>query len=138
MAEEIPEEAAGNRPALDVQANVGAGGFQFRIKIDSPWLAAGVLGVSFLTLRSFYEANHEAVRAAVSTALAGLTDKILAIRLSSILVEFICNTKESYHAFMEAFKTGTVKQRLQEEFSKIGFKGELLVTIEDDNAAQTR
>ena len=30
---------------------------------------------------------------------------------------------------MEAFATGTVKQRLQREFSKIGFKDELEVTV---------
>ena len=91
------------------------------------------------TLRAFSDnANQESVRAAVSIALAGLTDRVLSIRPSSILVEFVCNTKESYDAFMEAYKTGTVKQRLQDEFSKIGFKDELEVTIEDDNAPQAR
>ena len=136
MAEENPAEAAGNRPALDVQAGIGA--FHIRIQIDNHWLAAAALGAGFLTLRAFYNANQESVNAAVSIALAGLTDEILSIRPSSILVEFICNTKESYDAFMEAYKTGTVKQRLQDEFSKIGFKDELQVTIEDDNAPQTR
>ena len=136
MAEESPAEAVGNRPALDVQAGIGA--FHIRIQIDNYWLAAAALGAGFLTLRAFYNANQESVRAAVSIALAGLTDEVLSIRPSSILVEFICNTKESYHALMEAYKKGIVKQRLQEEFSKIGFKYELQVTIVDDNAPQTR
>ena len=131
MAEEGPAQAA-----LDIQAGIGP--FHIKIKIDNHWLAAAFLGASFLTLRAFYNENQESVRAAVSIALAGLTDEVLSIRPSSILVEFICNTKESYHAFMEAYKTGTVKQRLQEEFSKIGFKYELQVTIVDDNAPQTR
>ena len=131
MAEEGPAQAA-----LDIQAGIGP--FHIKIKIDNHWLAAAFLGASFLTLRAFYNENQESVRAAVSIALAGLTDKVLSIRPSSLLVEFVCNTKESYDAFMEAYETGTVKQRLQDEFSKIGFKDELQVTIEDDNAPQTR
>ena len=131
MAEEGPAQAA-----LDVQAGIGP--FHIKIKIDNHWLAAAFLGASFLTLRAFYNENQQSVRAAVSIALAGLTDKVLSIRPSSLLVEFVCNTKESYDAFMEAYKTGTVKQRLQDEFSKIGFKDELEVTIEDDNAPQAR
>ena len=131
MAEEVPAQVA-----LDIQAGIGP--FHIRIKIDNHWLAAAVLGAGFLTLRAFYNENQEPVRAAVSIALAGLTDRVLSIRPSSILVEFVCNTKESYDAFMEAYKTGTVKQRLQDEFSKIGFKDELEVTIEDDNAPQAR
>ena len=72
-------------------------------------------------------------------ALAGLAGNVLTIRPSSILVEFVCYTKERYQAFMDALTTGTVKQRLQEEFSKIGFKDRLQVTIVyDDNAPQTK
>ena len=116
MAEESPAEAAGNRPALDVQAGIGA--LHIRIQIDNHWLAAAALGAGFLTLRAFSDnANQESVRAAVSIALAGLMDEVLSTRPSSILVEFICNTKESYHAFMEAYKIGPVKQRLQDEFA---------------------
>lgn len=135
MAEENPAEAAGTRPALDVQAGIGA--FHIRIKIDDPLVAAAFLGAGFLTLRAFYNANPEAVRSAVSIALAGLADEVLSIRPSSLLVDFICNTKGRYHAFMEAYKTGIVKERLQEEFSKIGFKDELQVAIVDDNAPRT-
>lgn len=135
MAEENPAEATGNRPALDVQAGIGA--FHIRIKIDSHLLAAAFLGAGFLTLREFYNANPEAVRSAVSIALAGLADEVLSIRPSSLLVEFICNTKGRYHAFMEAYKTGIVKERLQQEFSKIGFKDKLQVAIVDDNAPRT-
>jgi len=40
---------------------------------------------------------------------------------------------------MDAFATGTLKQRLQEEFSKIGFKAELQVTVTVyDNVSQIR
>ena len=127
MAEEPPAEAARHLPAFDFQ--VGAGIFHLRLRIDSPWLAAGILGVGTLTLGAFYNLNREAVETAVKIALAGLADRILNIRPSSVLVEFVCYTKEKFLAFMNAFATGTVKQRLQEEFSKIGFKDKLEVTV---------
>ena len=136
MAEGRPAEAAGNRPALVVKAGVGT--FHISIQIDNHLLAAAFLGAGFLTLRAFYNANQEAVTTAVGTALAGLADNVLSIRPSSILVEFVCYTEERYQAFMDAFTTGTVKRRLQEEFSKIGFKGELQVTIVYDNAPRIR
>ena len=136
MAEERSAEATGNRPALDVQVG---GPFPIRIRIDNPLLAAAFLGAGFLTLRAFYNENPGAVTTAVRTALAGLVDNVLSIQPSSILVEFVCYTEEKYQAFMNAFATGTVKQRLQEEFSKIGFKDQLQVTIVcDDNAPQIR
>ena len=62
-------------------------------------------------------------------ALQGVVDRILNIRPASVLVEFVCETKERFLAFMDAFATGTVKQRLQEEFSKIGFEDKLEVTV---------
>lgn len=135
MAEERSAEATGNRPALDFQA--GLGPFNIRIQIDNHLLAAAFLGAGFVALRDFYNANQGAVTTAVRTALAGLADNVLSIRPSSILVEFVCYTEERYQAFMNAFATGTVKQRLQEEFSKIGFNDQLQVTIVcDDNAPQ--
>ena len=136
MAEESPAEAARDRPVLDIQAGVGT--FHIRIQIDNHLLAATFLGAGFLTLRAFYNANHASVETAVRAALAGLADNILTIRPSSILVEFACYTKERYQAFMDAFTTGIVKQRLQEEFSKIGFKDELKVAIVYEKEAQIR
>ena len=128
MAEEPPAEAAGHRPAFEFQAGYGA--FHISIKIDNPWLAAGVLGVGgILTLGAFYYSNRESVETAVTIALAGLSDRVLNIRPSSILVELVCYGKEKFLAFKEAFATGTVKQRLQEELFKVGFKDKLEVTI---------
>ena len=87
-----------------------------------------MLGAGLLTLRDFYRANPSEVTFAVKTALATWAAHVLSIRPSSILVEFVCNTEERYEAFKSALAAGTVKQRLQEEFSKIGFEGELEVT----------
>ena len=127
MAEEPPAEVAGHLPAFDFQA--GAGIFHMKLRIDSPWLAAGFLGAGVLTLRAFYNSNREAVETAVRIALQGLADRVLNIRPSSVLVEFVCDTKERFLAFMNAFATGAVKQKLQEEFSKIGFEDKLEVTV---------
>ena len=135
MAEERAAEAA--TPALDLKADIGT--FHIEIKIKSSLLAAGMAGAGLLTLAAFYNANPRAVTSAVKTVLTTWAAYVLSIRPSSILVEFVCNTEERYEAFMSALAAGTVKQRLQEEFSKIGFKGELDVTIvKDDNTRQPR
>lgn len=122
---------------MEIQAGIGS--FHITIKIKSNLVAAGMLGAGLLTLRAFYNANPREVTSAVKTALATWAAYVLSIRPSSILVEFVCNTGKRYEAFMSALAAGTVKQRLQEEFSKIGFKGELDVTIvKDDNTRQPR
>ena len=123
MAEEPPAEAAGHRPAFEFQAGYEA--FHISIKIDSPWLAAGAI----LTLGALYNSNRESVENAVRMAFAGLADGVLNFRPSSILVELVCYGTEKFLAFKEAFATGTVKQRLQEELFKVGFKDKLEVTI---------
>ena len=137
MAEERPVEAAGPRPALELEA-----GYEIQrriyvnVKIDSPWLAVGMLGVG---AAAWYYINPDGVKAAVRLALAGLVDKVLSIRPSSVLVDLCFHTKEKFLSFMDAFVTGTIKQRFQEEFSKIGFKDELQVTVTVyDNASQMR
>ena len=137
MAEEPPAEAAGHLPAFEFQA--GAGIFHIRLRIDNPWLAAGLLGGGTLTLGAFYISNREYVETAITIALAGLADRVLNIRSSSVLVEFVCYTKERFLAFMDAFATGKVRQRLQEELSKIGYKDELEVTITvEDHESEMR
>ena len=139
MAEEGSAEVTGNRPALDIQA--GGSTSHMRIKIESNLVAAGFLGASFLTLRGVHRANPKLVETAVKAALATWSAHVLSVRPSSILVEFVCYTEERYQAFMNAFATGEVKQKLEEEFSKIGltFKEELQVTlVNDENMPQIR
>ena len=48
---------------------------------------------------------------------------------NSILVELLCYTTESFLSFMEDLEKGRVKRRLEEEFQKVGCKGELEITI---------
>ena len=135
MAEERSAEAA--TPAVDFEAHTET--FHLKIKIKSSLVAAGIVGAGFLTLAAFYNAKPRAVTSAVKTVLTTWAASVLSVRPSSILVEFVCNTKERYEAFMSALAAGTVKQRLQEEFSKIGFEDELDVTIvKDDRARQPR
>ena len=132
MAEGPP---AGRRPALDFE--VGYGQFYAKMKIDSPYLAGGMVGT--VALGALYLANPELVGTAVRHALAGFADRVLSILPSSVLVDLCFHTKERFLAFIDAFATGTVKQRLEEEFSKIGFKDELEVTVTlYDNASWMR
>ena len=51
----------------------------------------------------------------------------------SVLVQLCCYTKESFLSFMDDFESGKVKQRLEDEFEKVGYKGELEVTILNEN-----
>ena len=48
---------------------------------------------------------------------------------NSILVELRCYTTKSFLSFMEDLEKGRVKRRLEEEFQKVGCKGELEITI---------
>ena len=48
---------------------------------------------------------------------------------NSILVELHCYTTNNFLSLMEDLETGRVKGRLEEEFEKVGCKGELEVTI---------
>ena len=139
MAEGRPAEAPGPRPAVELEAGYEAGRIYVRVRIDRAWLAVGMVGAGIATLATLHHINPAGVKAAVRLALAGVVDKILSIRPSSVLVDLCFHTKERFVAFMDAFVTGTLHQRFQEEFSKIGFNDELQVTITVyDNASQMR
>lgn len=122
MAEELP---AGHLPAFDFEV----GEYYMRLRINNPWLAAGLFGGGTLAIGVIYILNREHVDTAIKIALKGLADRVLNVRSSSVLVEFVCDTKGRFLAFMDAFATGIVKQKLQEELSKIGYEDELEVTI---------
>ena len=47
----------------------------------------------------------------------------------SILVELHCYTTENFLSLVEDLEKGIVKRRLEEEFEKVGCKGELELTI---------
>jgi len=123
MAEGPPAEAAGRRPAVDIQA--GFGEFFVRIRIDNPWLAAGVIG----TVAVLYYRDPEGVRNAVSNALTGFAGEVVNVMRGSVLVDVCFRTRERFLAFMDAVATGAVKQKFQEEFSKLGLKAELELTV---------
>lgn len=122
MAEGPPAEAAGRRPAVDIQA--GYGEFYVRIKIDNPWLAAGIVG----TVAALYHGNPEGVTTAVSNVLRGL-GTVVVVGPGSILVDVCFHSKERFLAFMDAVAAGTIKQKFLEEFSKLGLEAELELTV---------
>ena len=66
---------------------------------------------------------------AVRAALEVPGVQVANIAPGSILVELHCDTQESFLSFMEGFVTEQVKQRLNKEFSRIGYNEKLDVTI---------
>lgn len=139
MADDRPAVAAGSRPAFEFEAGYEAGRIYVNVKIDRPWLAFGMVAAGIATIAALHHINPTGVRTAVRMALAGLVDRVVSIRPGSVLVDLCFNTKQRFLTFMHAFVTGTVKERFQEEFSKIGFKDELQVTVTVyGNASQMR
>ena len=127
------------RAALDLSVSASTTGFSVSLKIDSTILA-GVLGVGALSLGAYYLANRRPVENAVRNGLesrneAGVVDpEVRNIGEGSILVELHCHSVHSFMQFVEDFEGGKVKYRLEREFTKIGFQGQLSVTIENAGA----
>ena len=124
-------EEAGPRPAIDLTASAGTPtfSFSFSLKIADRALVLGLVGIGSVALGTFLYRNPELVTGAVRVALEGLGLQVGDIAPGSIIVELHCNTKESFLSFVEDFETNKVKQKLEEEFFNVGFKGEFEVTI---------
>ena len=76
------------------------------------------------------KALEELGRNAVTIALESSGRQVINMRpTKSVLVELRCYTNESFLSFMDDLESGKVKRRLEEEFAKVGYKGELEVTI---------
>lgn len=134
MTEESAKIAAeATRAVLDLSISTPAG-FSVSLKIDNTILA-GVIGVGALSLGAFYVANKFRVENALRNALenrneAGMVDpEVRNIEESSILVELCCHSVQSFVQFVEDFEAQKVKQRLEEEFTEIGFQQNITVTI---------
>lgn len=62
----------------------------------------------------------------------GTDPEVRNIEEGSIIVELYCHTDRSLLKFVDDFETKKVKYRLEEEFTKIGLKGELPVIITNE------
>ena len=125
MEEERPAEAAGTSPVFELEA------CRVNVKIDSPLVAHTSVAVGVETVGVFYDAHPEETEATLRSLFTHFNAEVLGFADDSI-VELSFHLKEDFLAFMDAFEATTVKQRLQEELSKIGFKGVLEVTIVND------
>lgn len=77
---------------------------------------------------------EELGRNAVTVVLESSGRQVIDMRpTKSVLVELSCYTKESFLSFMDDLESKKVKRRLEEEFGKVGYKGELEVTIINEN-----
>ncbi len=122
------------RAALDLSVSATTTGFTVSLKIDNTVLA-GILGVGALSLGAFYLANRRSVENAIRNGLenrneAGMVDpEVRNIEQGSIFVELYCHSERSFLQFFEDFKAKKVEQRLEKEFTEIGFQQNLQVTI---------
>ena len=86
-----------------------------------------------LGLAAFYFSSPEA-KAQVATALSDVleraTDKIVDIFRGSLVVKLHCSSSESFLKFCDDYQSGNLKNRLSDEFSKIGIDE---VTLEIEN-----
>jgi len=124
------------RVAMEFSASVSTTGVSVSLKIDNTILA-GVISVGALSLAAYYLANRRPVETAVRNGLegrneAGVVDpQVRNIDEGSILVELYCHSEHSFIQFVEDFEAGKVEQRLQKEFTNIGYQEQLRVTIEN-------
>ena len=125
MAEAV-SEAGG--PALN-QLVVGVGGV-ILIAVSSPESVQVVenLGnkvcdtaVKICGLYAAYKLGKAAIDAAVKISLGGDRDdqEVRGTREGSLLVELHCNTDERFLELLEDYETGRMRERFQQEFSKI-------------------
>ena len=138
MADESANAAAElARAALDLSVSASSTGFSVSLKIDNAILA-GIATVGALSLGAYYLANRRPVERAIRNGLenrneAGVVDpEVRNVEEGSILVELVCHSEKSFLQFVEDFEAKKVKQKLEEEFTKIGFKEKLNVTIRNE------
>lgn len=114
--------------------SLSGAGFSVSLKIDNVWLA-GAVSIGALSLGAFYLVckgpSENAIKRALERKIFGTGDPEVTNVTDghSILVELQCHTETSLLLFLEDVETKTVKFRLEEEFKKIGFKEELVVSI---------
>lgn len=131
----IPPSLTPTPLPLDFEA--GAGSTFLRLRIGDRRVAtlvalAAATAAGTYAVSTFYNRKKEEVERSTPKALEGFGARIWKIWSGSIFVDLYCDTEDDLLTFVEAFETKKVEQRLQEEFGKIGFKGELEVTIENE------
>ena len=102
----------------------------FRLKIDGRSIAVlGTLGLAAFYLSS--PENKAKVLGLLSSALERVGEKIGNITSGSLVVELHCSSSKRFLRFWNEYQSGKVKERLSEEFSKIGIE-EVTVEIENE------
>lgn len=109
-------------------------GFTFTLRIARSWQGLGVAAIGTLGVLGLgWLASHGGeipLKRALERVKDGTADpEVKNIAKGSILVELHCHTVQSFLLFLDDFEKKKVKCRLEEEFRKTGFEGELEVTI---------
>lgn len=131
MAEEGGREvqAEAGRPAEGPALSVTSSG----LTINDPWTArigVGLLSLGAVGLAYFMAKNPETVTKAIDLALQSYAS-VQNVRPGSILVELSFKSKDNFLRFIDDFEQGKVKEKLEEELNKIGFKDDFKVILND-------
>ena len=103
-------------------------------------VAAGVSSVSRLV--HLWVTRREDTEAAIRSSLEGervdnrRDPQVNDIRLGSLLVSVRCFSEKSLVGFIRDFDSGVLKKRLMRELSRVGFEGDLMLTIENREELQ--
>ena len=99
------------------------------MKIDGRCtVALGALGLAAFYFNS--PENKAKVSAALSNAVVRVGQHLGKVTSGSLVVVVHCSSTESFLRFWDDYQSGNVKERLSEEFSKIGIED---VTVEIEN-----
>ena len=91
-----------------------------------------VLGAFGLAVFYFSSTENKAkIVAALSNVLERVGEKLGNITSGSLVVELHCSSSKRFLRFWNDYQSGKVKERLSEEFSKIGIE-EVTVEIENE------
>ena len=102
---------------------------QISVKIDGRCtVALGALGLAAFYFNS--PENKAKVSAALSNAVVRVGQHLGKVTSGSLVVVVHCSSTESFLRFWDDYQSGNVKERLSEEFSKIGIED---VTVEIEN-----
>lgn len=126
--------ASAARGAVDVCLSCGAfGGFTFSLKIDNPWLAAGIaIGTFYIAHKALSErAIRNALQQQTSSTARNADPEVTSISTGSILVELQCYSAESFLRVSDDIHSKKAKYRLEEELARVGFREEIRLTVEN-------
>ena len=132
LATEFTRGAAGLSTAALVARNIARSSPAGRAAVVS---SIAVATVTVSAINYFWSNNKEKAEERIRRGLKkGSADpdlEVTEIRGGCLHVKLRCHTPRSFLQFISDYESQKVKEHLEEELSKVGFTGELTITIEN-------